>query len=136
MRLNLLCESMFQSFSEMFVKFLERESSPQPTMRLPAEAMAREQQEKQQRQKPIFNPFSIPAHSGSPTLATAGQDSHILMKPMADSLPMFSTIVTAKPTQTGGLPQKLSPSPAGSAPSSGRSTPASTSAILKDVLQQ
>ncbi|RUS71716.1 hypothetical protein EGW08_020526, partial [Elysia chlorotica] len=50
------------SFSQLFVSFLERESSPPPTpVRLPAEAMAAEAQSRQQRQ-PAFNPFTAPLH--------------------------------------------------------------------------
>lgn len=49
------------SFSQLFVSFLERESSPPPTpVRLPAEAMAAEAQSKQR--QPAFNPFTAPLH--------------------------------------------------------------------------
>lgn len=128
----------------MFVKFLERESSPQPTMRLPAEAMAREKQEKQQqRNKPAFNPFAAPAHTINPTtrgLPRSEESSHLLMKPMAATLPMLTPVVTTMSADGGaeiGQPSFV-PQPSGrvSGNSSGRSTPASTSAILKDVLQQ
>ncbi|GFS20993.1 thyroid receptor-interacting protein 11-like [Elysia marginata] len=52
------------SFSQLFVSFLERESSPPPTpVRLPAEAMAAEAQSRQQHQRqPAFNPFTAPLH--------------------------------------------------------------------------
>lgn len=39
----------FQSFSELFIRFLEKESTPLPPPKLPVERMAREHQEKQQR---------------------------------------------------------------------------------------
>ncbi|KAK3801018.1 hypothetical protein RRG08_001262 [Elysia crispata] len=52
------------SFSQLFVSFLERESSPPPTpMRLPAEAMAEEAQSRQHQQRQAaFNPFTAPLH--------------------------------------------------------------------------
>ncbi len=133
--------SYLQSFSELFVKFLERESTPTPQMRLPAEQMAREQQERHQqerRTKAAFNPFSSPVTTTTVPQpvpvggATNTSDSHILMKPMtASSLPMFSPLVAAEgmPLLGGG-----GGSGRGSANSSGRSTPASSITILKDVL--
>lgn len=103
--------------------------------------MAREQQQKQHqqhnRQKPMFNPFSAPRHATVPVQigAAASDEAHILMKPMASSLPMFSPMVQpelAVPAAPGDGSGRSS------ANNSGRSTPASTgtSAILRDVLQQ
>ena len=133
-----------QSFSQLFVSFLEKESSPQPQLRLPAEKMVREQQERQQQQrnKPIFNPFTAPAmHSHVPLQVgqqAAPTDDHPLMKPLSPSLPVFqpfaSTERTLTPT-TGGTASGQG-SGRGSADSSGRSTPASSGAILRDVLLQ
>ncbi|XP_052766404.1 thyroid receptor-interacting protein 11-like isoform X4 [Mya arenaria] len=128
-------KSADSSFSQMFVKFLERESSPPaPTVRLPAEEMARDVQQKQKEatQKPAYNPFTAPRHATHSTpssLATgshgSSHDSHILISPavsMAQTFPTFAT-----PSQDSRTP-----------PSSGRNTPASTSssAILKDVLNR
>ena len=57
----------FQSFSELFVSFLEQESSPRPQVRLPTDQMVKEQQHRkqtaQQRARTAFNPFAVPAHA-------------------------------------------------------------------------
>ena len=138
----------FQSFSELFVKFLERESSPQPTLRLPAEAMAREEQQRHQqhRSKPAFNPFAVPlstsaseltsplSHtpdsSASPaTLPLSSADSHILMKPIAQPLHVYTPLASNEPIGTA-----LGASATTNSAMSGRST--SSSALLRDVLQQ
>ena len=119
----------FQSFSQMFVKFLERESSPPPpTVRLPAEEMVKDVQQKQKEaQKTPFNPFTAPRHVAMPTsssVATGAQNSHILISPGSPETDTFLTF--ASPTE-----QSKSP------PGSGRNTPATTSsAILKDVLNR
>ncbi|GFO35552.1 thyroid receptor-interacting protein 11 [Plakobranchus ocellatus] len=62
------------SFSQLFVSFLERESSPPPTpVRLPAEAMAAEAQTRQQQHRPpAFNPFTAPRHVTHDGFAGAG----------------------------------------------------------------
>jgi chromosome segregation ATPase len=135
--------SIDKSFSELFVKFLEKESSPIPSLnvKLPAEAMAREkqvqnEQHHQQRQKPVFNPFSAPRHATMP-IQVGGvkpDDSHLLMKPMASTLPTFTPLIT--PELTTPAAPSGDGSGRSSVASSGRSTPATTSAILRDVLQQ
>ena len=125
---------ILQSFSELFVKFLEQESTPTIAMRLPADQMIQAQQMKQQQKHQPFNPFApIPA-SGVPAIPTptsgglvslAGEQQHLLMAPLTPSLPTFNPIIPSVTPSSGR----------GSAASSGRSTPAS-SAILRDVLQQ
>ena len=116
----------------MFVKFLERESSPPaPTVRLPAEEMVRDVQQKQKEahNKPAYNPFTAPRHVAQSSLPsshmTGSHDSHILMSTahsMTETYPTF-----AAPSVDSRTP-----------PGSGRNTPASTSssAILKDVLNR
>lgn len=104
-----------KSFSELFVKFLEKESSPPPpSLRLPAEEMVLDVQ--RHKEKPAYNPFTAPRHVAMPGAqtgtSTASHDSHILMSsaPMSPTLAVF-TPVTA------------------------HSTPINTSSeILKDVL--
>ncbi|XP_053375042.1 thyroid receptor-interacting protein 11-like isoform X7 [Mercenaria mercenaria] len=118
------------SFSQMFVKFLERESSPPPpTVRLPAEEMVRDVQKQKETHKPAYNPFTAPRHvamptSSTPTLGTQGSQ-HLLMSSavsMSQTLPTF-----AAPSESSRTP-----------PGSGRNTPATTTsgAILKDVLNR
>ena len=114
----------------MFVKFLERESSPPPpTVRLPAEEMVRDVQKQKETNKPAYNPFTAPRHVAMPTGGTpmlgAQNTQHLLMSstvPVSQTLPTF-----AAPTESSKTP-----------PGSGRNTPASTTsgAILKDVLNR
>ncbi|XP_055878159.1 thyroid receptor-interacting protein 11-like isoform X2 [Biomphalaria glabrata] len=77
-----------QSFSQLFVKFLEKESSPPSTpVRLPAEAMAAEAQ---QRHKSPFNPFTAPRHVTHDTQKSSSPSTHLLisndMGPMPSAL--------------------------------------------------
>ena len=112
----------------MFVRFLEKESSPPPpAVRLPAEEMARDVQKQKEAHKPAYNPFTAPRHVAMPAATSeapgSSQSAHILMSthtPVSHSLPMF-----AAPSESSRTP-----------PGSGRSTPAANtpSAILKDVL--
>src|SRR6218665_1552540 len=77
--LSLFC-FCFQSFFELFVRFLEKESSPMPSAKLPVERMAQEQQEKLHRSSslssngpstplpvvlPLSNQYSTAIHSQS-----------------------------------------------------------------------
>jgi len=121
--------SLDQSFSQLFVKFLEKESSPPPApFRPPAEEMARELQEKQKEaHKPAFNPFTAPRHVSMPLQVSTGElatatKSHLLMGPMSPGVTNTSPLMA--PMSGESLSQ----------PSSGRSTPQNSSAILKDVL--
>ncbi|XP_060081680.1 thyroid receptor-interacting protein 11-like isoform X2 [Ylistrum balloti] len=90
-----------KSFSELFVKFLEKESSPPPpSLRLPAEEMVLDVQ--RNKDKPAYNPFTAPRHVAMPGQAgtnAASHDSHILMSsaPMSPTLAVF-TPVTAHTT--------------------------------------
>lgn len=86
-----------KSFSELFVKFLEKESSPTPQLKLPVDQMVREEQEKQQHQKTVFNPFAVHANTPSQyrpdTAGIQPNQEHILMKPVFNELPMFTGAV-------------------------------------------
>ncbi len=59
------------------MNFLEQESTPRPQVRLPAEQMVREQQNRKQaahvRAKTAFNPFAAPAHGGVPQTASVSE---------------------------------------------------------------
>ena len=142
-----------KSFSELFVNFLERESTPPPSgtaPRLPAERMIQEQQDKQlqRRTTPAFNPFStsvlnattpsLLTSSGTGVVSTAlplvGSDeaNHPLMRPISPPhLPVFATV-----SSDNARDSSLTNSGRNSADSSGRNTPQTTSAILRDLLQQ
>ncbi|XP_060577113.1 thyroid receptor-interacting protein 11-like isoform X2 [Ruditapes philippinarum] len=118
------------SFSQMFVKFLERESSPPPpTVRLPAEEMVRDVQKQKETHKPAYNPFTAPRHVAMPTGGTP-----TLGTPNTQHLLMSSTVSVSQTLPTFAAPTESSKTP----PGSGRNTPASTTsgAILKDVLNR
>lgn len=100
-----------RSFSELFVKFLETESSPKQTMKLPAEEMALDVQ---RHHKPVFNPFTAPRHVNNEG-RQPHDERHLLMpsSPLSSTLPVFSPAMdTTRPTQ-----------------------PKTSSAILNDVLK-
>lgn len=87
-----------QSFSELFVKFLETESSPKQTMRLPAEEMAADVQ---RHHKPVFNPFTAPRHVNNEG-RQPHDERHLLMpsSPLSSTLPVFSPAMDmSRPTQ-------------------------------------
>ena len=114
-----------QSFSQLFVKFLEVESTPPPDpMRLPAEEMAREAhqrhhvKDRDSRDKPVFNPFTAPRHVSMPIhvgAAASSTSSHLLMSPSPGSPTTSFPIFTPFSAADGATPQN-------------------SSAILKDVL--
>lgn len=115
----------------MFVKFLERESSPPPpTVRLPAEEMVQDIQKQRETQKPTYNPFTAPRHVAMPTSSSViggpQNSKHILMSStvsMSQTLPTFATPIESTRTPSA----------------SGRNTPATATAsgaILKDVLSR
>ena len=121
-----------QSFSQLFVKFLEVESTPPPApLRLPAEDMAREAQQRHHVAKgrdspgkPTFNPFTAPRHVALPLsvgAAASSSSSHLLMSQPpgspTTSFPVFTPFSTSSPSFQGA-----------------GATPQNSSAILKDVL--
>ncbi|KAK7104910.1 thyroid receptor-interacting protein 11-like isoform X2 [Littorina saxatilis] len=124
-----------QSFSQMFVKFLEMESTPPPApARMPVEQMARETQqrhpvkERDPRDKPAFNPFTAPRHVSMPinvgaaaVATSSSSSSHLLMSPPSPGSPTTTFPV-------------FSPFTSVSASQGRSSTPQNSSAILKDVL--
>ncbi|KAL5009215.1 hypothetical protein ScPMuIL_014796 [Solemya velum] len=114
-----------KSFSELFVKFLEKESSPPPpTVRLPAEEMARDVEKQREAHRPTYNPFTAPRHVAVPSqTGRSTPNSHILMGDMAESspLPMFLSTDSFTTSTTHSK--------------HGYTQPTSSSAILKDVLE-
>lgn len=110
------------SFSELFVKFLETESSPTPpVMKLPAEDMARDVQRHKQAQKDSYNPFTAPRHVSMPG---GGASDHRSSPILMSGAPMSPMTLFAPAT----TPQLQS--------SDGQTTTQNTSsAILKNVLE-
>lgn len=111
-----------RSFSELFVKFLETESSPTPpVMKLPAEDMVRDVQRHKQAQKDSYNPFTAPRHVSMP----GGGASDHRSSPILMSGAPLSPMTLFAPATT---PQLQS--------SDGQTTTQNTSsAILKNVLE-
>ncbi|XP_066280845.1 thyroid receptor-interacting protein 11-like isoform X2 [Branchiostoma lanceolatum] len=83
------------SFTQMFVKFLETESTPTLQPRLPAEEMAREQQQRRKvgNEGLAFNPFTAPLRTSAAPATSGPGDAHPLMKtvpvPMLTSAPLL-----------------------------------------------
>ncbi len=145
------------------MNFLEQESTPRLQVRLPAEQMVREQQNKKQaahiRAKTAFNPFAAPAHGGVPqtssvmeppsnarsllaeskartSLLTEPGASHILMNPISSqNQHSYSplTVAAESATLVSHKPATMESAGRASANSSGRSTPKSN-VVLTDAL--
>ncbi|XP_061173845.1 thyroid receptor-interacting protein 11-like isoform X1 [Saccostrea echinata] len=112
------------SFSELFVKFLETESTPTPpVMKLPAEDMVRDVQRQKQAQKDSYNPFTAPRHVAMP--AGSGVSDHRNSPILMSGSPTSTPMTLFAPSMT---PQSLSDNE--------RATSQNTSsAILKNVLE-
>ncbi|XP_022332076.2 uncharacterized protein LOC111129874 isoform X2 [Crassostrea virginica] len=110
------------SFSELFVKFLETESTPAPpVMKLPAEDMARDVQRQKQAQKDTYNPFTAPRHVSIPSGGTSDHRNSPILMSGAPLSPMtlFAPATTPQPHSSERQP----------------STQNTSSAILKNVLE-
>lgn len=99
-----------KSFSELFVKFLERESSPRlPALKMKTEELDSDASNKNKSGKALatssnFNPFTAPRHVALPVsvddhLSTHGQ--HLLMAPMAPGFPVMSPVTATDSSQPG-----------------------------------
>ncbi|XP_077537106.1 uncharacterized protein LOC144149418 isoform X4 [Haemaphysalis longicornis] len=80
------------SFSALFVKFLEEESEPQKEVRLPVEAMA------------LGTTSRLPAIKPSPPKPAAAATPHLLLQPIAESLPTLAPVAVVPADSTGGAP--------------------------------
>lgn len=127
------CCSLLQSFKDLFVEFLEKESSPQPQARLPAQQMAEEKQHPAA-QRAVFNPFSVPINTtpgGTLPLRVPSSSSGSTM-----SEPLPSATSTRHPLMHMSVPSSTVPLLAPSNTSATSSSSSGSSNILKDVLQQ
>ncbi|KAK3093131.1 hypothetical protein FSP39_011514 [Pinctada imbricata] len=115
-----------KSFSELFVKFLEAESTPTQTMRLPAEEMVKEVQRQKESYKPTHNPFTAPRHVAMPT---GGHDTSLQR-----GSPILMSNTPVSPTINLFTPSFPSEFTSVQASSTRTSNPNTSSAILKDVL--
>ena len=78
------------SFSEMFIKYLEKESTPIPQIQLNAERMIQEQNVKKAH---TFNPFMAPIPTSQATKVTGTATGGNIMTSTATPLPLFSSHV-------------------------------------------
>ncbi|XP_034418796.1 thyroid receptor-interacting protein 11 isoform X2 [Cyclopterus lumpus] len=112
------------SFSEMFVKFLEIESTPSlPAARLPAHDIKALSAPPQRRtgsaaagaaalgKRPgEFNPFLASRSAAVPLLAgssSGGSGGHLLMKPISDALPTFTPVPVSAEDSGGAVLKDL-----------------------------
>uniref|UniRef100_A0A665W2L0 GRIP domain-containing protein n=1 Tax=Echeneis naucrates TaxID=173247 RepID=A0A665W2L0_ECHNA len=108
-------QGLNSSFSEMFVKFLEMESTPSlPAPRLPvydikpltsflsaAAASTRASES---------NPFLAPRSAAVPLLSSSsagGSGGHLLMKPISDTLPSFTPVPVSAEASAGAVLKDL-----------------------------
>uniref|UniRef100_A0A8C2YYP1 Thyroid hormone receptor interactor 11 n=1 Tax=Cyclopterus lumpus TaxID=8103 RepID=A0A8C2YYP1_CYCLU len=106
------------SFSEMFVKFLEIESTPSlPAARLPAHDIKALSAPPQRRTAAAlgkrpgeFNPFLASRSAAVPLLAgssSGGSGGHLLMKPISDALPTFTPVPVSAEDSGGAVLKDL-----------------------------
>ena len=92
------CSFCLQSFSELFVKFLEAESAPKPApVPLPVDRMVKEEQDKADlHHRAAFNPFigSTAAAAGKATTGATGGGAYTGNHPL----------IIPKSTNQGRLP--------------------------------
>uniref|UniRef100_A0A671L702 Thyroid receptor-interacting protein 11-like n=1 Tax=Sinocyclocheilus anshuiensis TaxID=1608454 RepID=A0A671L702_9TELE len=123
-------QNLNSSFSEMFVKFLEVESTPAlPAPKLPvydikplsvpppgrsrASTPASEEQYRTGKRTGDSNPFLAPRSAAVPLLnpagagSTAGSGGHLLMKPISDALPTFTPVPVSAEASGGAVLKDL-----------------------------
>uniref|UniRef100_A0A8C2WPE8 Thyroid hormone receptor interactor 11 n=1 Tax=Cyclopterus lumpus TaxID=8103 RepID=A0A8C2WPE8_CYCLU len=123
-RESVLKQHFMTSFSEMFVKFLEIESTPSlPAARLPAHDIKALSAPPQRRtgsaaagaaalgKRPgEFNPFLASRSAAVPLLAgssSGGSGGHLLMKPISDALPTFTPVPVSAEDSGGAVLKDL-----------------------------
>uniref|UniRef100_A0AAQ4QT76 Thyroid hormone receptor interactor 11 n=1 Tax=Gasterosteus aculeatus aculeatus TaxID=481459 RepID=A0AAQ4QT76_GASAC len=107
------------SFSEMFVKFLEIESTPSlPAAKLPAHDIKalgappprRTGSAASSGRPGESNPFLAPRSAAVPLVAgssSGGSGSHLLMKPICDALPTFTPVPVSSEASAGSVLKDL-----------------------------
>ncbi|XP_041827307.1 thyroid receptor-interacting protein 11 [Melanotaenia boesemani] len=120
-------QDLNSSFSEMFVKFLETESTPSlPAPKLPvhdfkplsapppgrnsASASAAAGAPAASRRAGESNPFLAPRSAAVPLLAgssSGGSGGHLLMKPISDALPTFTPVPVSAEASAGAVLKDL-----------------------------
>uniref|UniRef100_A0A667YJB4 Thyroid hormone receptor interactor 11 n=1 Tax=Myripristis murdjan TaxID=586833 RepID=A0A667YJB4_9TELE len=114
-------QSLNSSFSEMFVKFLEVESTPAlPAPKLPvhdikplsAPPARRTTTAAASKRAGESNPFLAPRSAAVPLLSAAGAGpggagGHLLMKPISDALPTFTPVPVSAEASAGAVLKDL-----------------------------
>ncbi|XP_077587647.1 thyroid receptor-interacting protein 11 [Stigmatopora nigra] len=98
------------SFSEMFVKFLETESTPSlPPLKLPVLDMAPPGPSRRTASN-ANNPFLAPRSAAVPLSGKGGSvppGGHLLMKPISDALPTFTPVPVSAEARGGAVLEDL-----------------------------
>ncbi|XP_014663145.1 PREDICTED: thyroid receptor-interacting protein 11-like [Priapulus caudatus] len=97
------------SFSQMFIKFLEVESTPKATLRLPAEQMAQELHTKTH--NPFISAMSTVPPAGSRAVRQRPPERHLLMKSLNDTLPTFQPVPVDGKMDSAIIKTVLQPQP-------------------------
>uniref|UniRef100_A0A3P9K1B9 Thyroid hormone receptor interactor 11 n=1 Tax=Oryzias latipes TaxID=8090 RepID=A0A3P9K1B9_ORYLA len=111
-------QGLNSSFSEMFVKFLEMESTPSaPAPKLPVLDIrplnppppGRSRAVAASRRAGESSPFLAPRSAAVPLtgLGASGSGSHLLMKPISDALPTFTPVVVTAEASGGAVLKDL-----------------------------
>uniref|UniRef100_A0A8D2MA05 Thyroid hormone receptor interactor 11 n=1 Tax=Zonotrichia albicollis TaxID=44394 RepID=A0A8D2MA05_ZONAL len=99
------------SFSELFVKFLETESSPSlPPPKLSVHHMkplGAEGFNSRVGRRPDANPFLAPRSAAVPLITPASSSGHLLMKPISDALPTFTPLPVSPDASAGAVLKDL-----------------------------
>uniref|UniRef100_A0A8C6L4I1 Thyroid hormone receptor interactor 11 n=1 Tax=Nothobranchius furzeri TaxID=105023 RepID=A0A8C6L4I1_NOTFU len=112
-------QGLNSSFSEMFVRFLETESTPSlPAPKLPvhdikplsAAPLGRSTAAASSRRAGDSSPFLAPRSAAVPLLARSGpggSGGHLLMKPISDALPTFTPVPVSAEASAGAVLKDL-----------------------------
>uniref|UniRef100_A0A665W3I6 GRIP domain-containing protein n=1 Tax=Echeneis naucrates TaxID=173247 RepID=A0A665W3I6_ECHNA len=109
-------QGLNSSFSEMFVKFLEMESTPSlPAPRLPVYDIKPLSAPPPRRtssaaSSTTSNPFLAPRSAAVPLLSSSsagGSGGHLLMKPISDTLPSFTPVPVSAEASAGAVLKDL-----------------------------
>ncbi|XP_009893369.1 PREDICTED: thyroid receptor-interacting protein 11 [Charadrius vociferus] len=120
-------EELDQSFSELFVKFLETESCPSlpppklsvhdmkplgaagasKTTSIPPNSQMQDSAVSGMSRRPDANPFLAPRSAAVPLITPASSSGHLLMKPISDALPTFTPLPVSPDASAGAVLKDL-----------------------------
>ncbi|XP_009945494.1 PREDICTED: thyroid receptor-interacting protein 11, partial [Leptosomus discolor] len=125
--LGLKKEELDQSFSELFVKFLETESCPSvpppklsvhdmkpfgaagtgKTSSTPSNSQMQDSAVSGVSRRQDTNPFLAPRSAAVPLITPASSSGHLLMKPISDALPTFTPLPVSPDASAGAVLKDL-----------------------------